>query len=192
MTQLKHSHQSSRLTSGTQDGSYDTSAGDQLLLDDLVEQLEEIPDDGEDGVEPLDLAQDVSHDFLSVSYHIVFSPSYQVPVLYFNAYKPNGQAIPLEDIYESLVPEDWRSSIRDSGLSGGISQQDHPILNVPFFYMHPCETVSLMETILGRQTMDSPESFLSSYIASWLSLTGQAIGITLPSAMVSNTLAYAS
>ncbi|KAG0004914.1 hypothetical protein BGZ65_012404, partial [Modicella reniformis] len=162
-----------------------TCTTNQLILDDLTEHFGDIPDgEEEDEVEAFDLTQDVSHDFLSVSYHIVFSPSYQVPVLYFNAYQPDGQMISLEAIYESLVPEDWRISIRNAGLNGGVSQQDHPILNVPYFYMHPCETVSLMETILYSQAFDSSKSFLDSYIASSLSLTGQAIGITLPSALV--------
>jgi len=103
-------------------------------------------------------------------------------VLLFFIYCLDGRAISLEEIYESLVPEAWRSSVRDAGLSGGISQQDHPILNVPYFYMHPCETVSLMETILKNQEADRSRSFLDSYISTWLSFTGQAIGLAVPHA----------
>ena len=88
----------------------------------------------------------------------------------------------MEEIYESLVPEAWRSSVRNAGLSGGISQQDHPILNVPYFYMHPCETVSLMETILKNQEQDRSRSFLDSYVSTWLSFTGQAVGLSVPHA----------
>jgi ubiquitin-like-conjugating enzyme ATG10 len=98
----------------------------------------------------------------------------------------DGQSISLEDIFESLVPEDWRSTIRNAGLNGGISQHDHPILNVPYFYMHPCETVSLMETTFCQQASENSLSFLEGYIASWLSLTGQAIGITLPATLAAN------
>lgn len=91
MTQLAHSHQPSQQILGSRDGSgttLDARTEDQLLLDDLMEHFGEIPDDEEDDVETLDLTHDISRDFLSVTYHIVFSPSYQVPVLYFNAYKP--------------------------------------------------------------------------------------------------------
>ncbi|KAF9135178.1 hypothetical protein BGX30_011644 [Mortierella sp. GBA39] len=123
-------------------------------------------------------------DYLSVNYHIVFSPSYQVPVLYFNAYRPDGPAISLEEIYESLVPEEWRGAIRNAGLNGGISQQDHPVLNTPYFYMHPCETVPLMETILQNNGSTSGTPFLESYIVTWLSFTGQAIGVSVPTDMV--------
>ncbi|KAF8940953.1 autophagocytosis associated protein [Dissophora ornata] len=164
------------------------SVTDQLVLDDLAEDFGNILDEeANKPLEAADLSQDISGDFLSVSYHILFSSSYQVPVLYFNAYRPDGTAISLEEIYGSLVPEEWRSSIRNAGLSGGISQQDHPILNVPYFYMHPCETVSLMETILGSQTSDAKTSLLDSYISTWLSFTGQAIGVTVPTDVVAKS-----
>lgn len=99
-----------------------------------------------------------------------------------NCFAIDGSAISLEEIYESLVPEEWRSSVRDAGLSGGISQQDHPILNVPYFYMHPCETVTLMETIFKNQEVDYERSYLEAYISTWLSFTGQAVGLSVPHA----------
>ncbi|KAG0231840.1 hypothetical protein BGW42_008589 [Actinomortierella wolfii] len=100
-----------------------------------VEHVPEISDDGDVlfGDEDHDLEEinddaathqgHVSEEVLSVAYHIVYSSSYQVPVLYFNAYKPNGVAISADEIYSILVPEAWRSAIRNAGLNGGISQQ---------------------------------------------------------------------
>jgi hypothetical protein len=48
--------------------------------------------------------------------------------------------------------------------------------------MHPCETVSLMETVLAANPdrFETQEAFLKSYITAWLSFTGQAIGLSLP------------
>ncbi|KAG0304383.1 hypothetical protein BGZ98_005591 [Dissophora globulifera] len=192
LTELKHSQNAplQPLPQATLvDKSDSVSKEDQLLLDDLVEHFEEIPDNEEADHEAEareDMSQKVSQDFLSVCYHVVFSPSYQVPVLYFNAYRPDGTAISLEEIYESLVPEDWRNSIRNAGLNGGISQQDHPILSIPYFYMHPCETVSLLETIFKNTTSTRQSSLLDSYILTWLSFTGQAIGLTIPSDIVAS------
>ncbi|CAO3564700.1 unnamed protein product [Mortierella alpina] len=162
-------------------GSHEIDPEDQLILDELAEHFGAIPDEDDEEVGALALPDATGVDILTVSYHIIFSPSYQVPVLYFNAYRRDGTAISLEEIYGSLVPEEWRSSIRDAGLNGGISQQDHPILNVPYFYMHPCETVPLMETIALSQAEESnSRSFIENYIMTWLSFTGQAIGISIP------------
>ncbi|KAF9398830.1 E2-like conjugating enzyme atg10 [Podila epigama] len=158
------------------------SEEDQELLDSLGSIGEEMEQD--EDVSELVLNNDgsVGEGLLSVSYHIVFSPSYQVPVLYFNAFTAGGAPLKLEEIYHALVPPEWRETVRNSGLNGGISQQDHPVLNVPYYYMHPCETVSLMETVLraNPDQLSSQEAFLNTYIATWLSFTGQAIGLSLP------------
>ncbi|KAF9912453.1 E2-like conjugating enzyme atg10 [Linnemannia zychae] len=232
LTKLVHSHQTassvkllsaSTILAGTDRIATTIDPADQLLLDELTD----IPDgdDEEDGTENtedlvIESSADTTLNYLSVNYHIVFSPSYQVPVLYFNAYRPgnviffphellssifsplrkktdngfydtvDGAAIPLEEIYESLVPEEWRSAIRNAGLNGGISQQDHPVLNTPYFYMHPCETVPLMETVLQNNnlTMSKDEasqpSVLDNYIMTWLSFTGQAIGVSVPTDVI--------
>ncbi|KAF9288614.1 E2-like conjugating enzyme atg10 [Linnemannia elongata] len=196
LTKLIHSHHTSPGATSTITGTLLTGTtttidpADQLILDELAEQLEDIPDgdDYEQGEETDPVVENstsaTTFDYLSVNYHIVFSPSYQVPVLYFNAYRPDGAAISLEEIYESLVPEEWRGAIRNAGLNGGISQQDHPVLNTPYFYMHPCETVPLMETILQNNGSPNGTSFLESYIVTWLSFTGQAIGVSVPTDIV--------
>ncbi|KAG0373496.1 hypothetical protein BGX24_011628 [Mortierella sp. AD032] len=175
----------STLVTGTGITAAAIDPADQLLLDELAD----IPG-GNDEEQSIDSAQDpvietsgdITLHYLSVNYHIVFSPSYQVPVLYFNAYRP--------------VPEEWRGAIRNAGLNGGISQQDHPVLNTPYFYMHPCETVPLMETIIQNQSSSSNSivtgakgdgsstSVLENYIMTWLSFTGQAIGVSVPTDMV--------
>ncbi|KAG0338809.1 hypothetical protein BG004_007066 [Podila humilis] len=162
----------------------------QQLLDNLASMGEDVVQEVDES-ELLVSKDDVpAKDIISVSYHIVFSPSYQVPVLYFNAFKQDDNSpITLNEIYTSLVPKEWQETVRNSGLSGGISQQDHPIFNIPYYYMHPCETVSLMETVIKanpvRFTTDQ-ETVLQSYIATWLSFTGQAIGLALPIEMVSS------
>ncbi|KAF9133543.1 E2-like conjugating enzyme atg10 [Mortierella sp. 14UC] len=204
LTNLVHSHQAknspglpSTLLAGTGFTTATIDPADQLLLDELAD----IPDgdDEEQGVDSegnsvIETSADTTLNYLSVNYHIVFSPIYQVPVLYFNAYRPDGAAISLEDIYESLVPEEWRGAIRNAGLNGGISQQDHPVLNTPYFYMHPCETVPLMETIIQNNNNltaakdgTSQPSVLENYIMTWLSFTGQAIGVSVPAGFVAAT-----
>ncbi|KAF9916828.1 E2-like conjugating enzyme atg10 [Lobosporangium transversale] len=199
MTLLKYHHrsqlqgeQSTNVSTKSSEFADAANTNDQLALDDLAEHFGDIPDDDEDVTAQVNSlsSEAIIQDYLSVSYHIIFSPSYQVPVLYFNASHPDGTSISLNEIYASLVPEEWRSNIQNAGLNGGISQQDHPILNVPFFYMHPCETVSLMDTVIQSHNNDPnvpQSSFLENYIATWLSFTGQAIGVAIPTDMIAGT-----
>ncbi|KAG0263867.1 hypothetical protein DFQ27_001588 [Actinomortierella ambigua] len=88
-----------------------------ILVENEDSALEEIEDDAEA------YQNHAFGEVLSASYHIVYSPTYQVPVLYFNAYRSNGVTISIDEIFTRLVPEAWRTAVRNAGLSGGVSQQ---------------------------------------------------------------------
>ncbi|CAH1760354.1 9960_t:CDS:2 [Entrophospora sp. SA101] len=105
-------------------------------------------------------------EYLTVDYHIIYSSVYQLPVLYFNAYRTDGTALTMSEIYINLVESSFRvNDLQNSGLRGGLSQQDHPILMIPFYYLHPCK----------RMIMPS----LEGYIRSWLSFVGPVVGINV-------------
>nr|CAG8531619.1 3889_t:CDS:2 [Entrophospora candida]CAG8548828.1 5963_t:CDS:2 [Entrophospora candida] len=78
----------------------------------------------------------------------------------------NGTALTMSEIYINLVESSFRvNDLQNSGLRGGLSQQDHPILMIPFYYLHPCK----------RMIMPS----LEGYIRSWLSFVGPVVGINV-------------
>ncbi|KAL8944548.1 MAG: hypothetical protein Q9216_000351 [Gyalolechia sp. 2 TL-2023] len=57
-----------------------------------------------------------------VEYHVLYSPSYQVPVLYFHLHRlPPTASNGLDAIYEWLVPKDVENGLRNHGIIGGIS-----------------------------------------------------------------------
>jgi len=68
------------------------SSREQAILDDLSGEYGHILSEEDEQVSEItdpSIAQELpTNAYLSVSYHIVFSPSYQVPVLYFNAFLP--------------------------------------------------------------------------------------------------------
>ena len=55
-------------------------------------------------------------DVVHFEYHVVYSPSYRVPVLYFNATFHSGKLVPLQDVWQLLSPAHVGSG---SGPSGG-------------------------------------------------------------------------
>lgn len=59
-------------------------------------------------------------------------------------------------------------------ITGALSQGDHPIFGLPYFYLHPCETASLMEMLAVGS-----EVSLENYISAWLSAVGPAAGCRL-------------
>jgi len=59
---------------------------------------------------------------LQIDYDIVFSPTYQVPVLYFTLRWHNRQGpLGLDAVYQYVVPDQYRKELKGVGIMGGIS-----------------------------------------------------------------------
>lgn len=101
-------------------------------------------------------------------YHVLYSLSYSSPVLYFNAFTPDGRLLPLDVIWqggtgaaqEALQEMRWEA----------LSQQEHPILRRPFFQLHPCKTAEFLG--VHQRTSHNP-------VVTWLSSIGPAVGLHL-------------
>ena len=121
-----------------------------------------------------------------LEYHIVYSISYEVPVLYLNASYSNGRQLPLEDTWR-LISERFTTTETDKW--GLLTQQEHPLLSRPFYYIHPCYTARVMgqATSLRREGEShsadvSCDKHTSSgnYLVTWLSMFGALVGLKVP------------
>jgi hypothetical protein len=98
-------------------------------------------------------------------YHLIYSDSYAVPVLYFNASRLDGSLLSLNEVWQ-LFPYRTETNMYET-----ITQQEHPILHRPFYLLHPCHT----ERLLGQvHDQSAKQRFLL-----WLSIYGQAVGLPL-------------
>merc|ERR1711860_338971 len=79
-----------------------------------------------------------SSDVLTYDYHIIYSESYSVPVLYLNVYKSDGKTISLGQIWD-LCPSSYKILIENHKWTT-LTQQMHPYFGRPFFQLHPCHT----------------------------------------------------
>ncbi|KAI8996910.1 hypothetical protein BDB01DRAFT_768967 [Pilobolus umbonatus] len=112
---------------------------------------------------------------VEMDYHIVYSPSYQVPVLYFRAtYYHDKTGLSLDDLYQYIIPSVYQTDILQPNSTSVISQSDHPALGVPYWYVHPCETRTLMHCFRFN-----PED----YIQVWLSIQGPILNCQLSTEM---------
>ena len=142
---------------------------------------------------------------VQLQYHVVYSSSYEVPVLYFLASFQNGKQLPLKDIW-SLISETYTSA--ESDRWGLVTQQEHPLLSRPFYHIHPCHTAQVMAAALNcagccgdkrdtnpgavsqascsplpiKTTSDSTGDFTSSvnYLLTWLTTFGPLVGLKVP------------
>lgn len=58
---------------------------------------------------------------LQVDYDILLSATYQVPVLYFGLRSHNHGPLGLDEVYQYVVPEQYRQELKSVGVMGGIS-----------------------------------------------------------------------
>ncbi|ESO94518.1 hypothetical protein LOTGIDRAFT_67210, partial [Lottia gigantea] len=110
-------------------------------------------------------------DMLTYEYHIVYSSSYSVPVLYFNVYKADGKLLSLENIWK-IVPDVYQQELQADKWSI-LTQQEHPLLGRPFYQLHPCHTEMMMKNI--RTMLDKR----CDYLISWISSVGPVVGLNL-------------
>ena len=114
-----------------------------------------------------------SQEAVNFEYHVIYSPSYQVPVLFFTATFHSGRLVPLRDIWRFVSPV---HVTRESGMEWeSVTQQEHPILCRPFYHIHPCHTSTIMATAL---TSNKDKEKLN-YLLSWLTIFGPTIGLNV-------------
>lgn len=94
-------------------------------------------------------------------------------------------------MYEYLVPKQLKSDVQSLAVMGGISMvvrksrlsnksaanqaQNHPITDVPAFFVHPCNTAEAMQDIVGGRSIS-----VEAYLQIWLGLVGGYVGLALP------------
>lgn len=143
---------------------------------------------------------------LQWEHHIVYSPSYRDPVMYFAVHDQHGTP---------LSPAAALAALNISSGGGGdapeishqaaaatppaVSQEHHPFLHRPFYMLHPCQTDAVMALLVQEQYSDactlsigvaseeslSPKSGVDAraqytplqYLVAWMSVMGQPLGV---------------
>ncbi|KAI5811492.1 hypothetical protein DFH27DRAFT_605592 [Peziza echinospora] len=126
-----------------------------------------------------------------VEYHIVLSPSYAVPTLYFNMTIGSAPA-GLDLIYKYLVePNGYKDLMEEVGVMGAISQGNHPINGMVYWFIHPCGTASTLEEWgegfgVGGGGGGTECITLTNYLQIWLGFVGGCVGLHLPAEAVAS------
>lgn len=79
-------------------------------------------------------------------------------------------------MHRLLVPDAFRRQVEAVGIMGALSMTDHPVTNLPVYFVHPCRTQEAMQAILGGGREADPVE----YLALWLGLAGGSVGLSVP------------
>ena len=112
-----------------------------------------------------------------VNYDIVYSPTYQVPVLYLSFPSTNrSPLIPPDEVYDLLVPYPYRAQLQAVGPMSALSMTgEHPVTGGPAYFVHPCLTLDSMQAVMAGRKVSAAE-----YLALWVGVVGATVGLSLP------------
>ena len=102
------------------------------------------------------------NDIVTFVYHIIYSESYEVPVFYLNAFKSTGAQLDYNSLNEYFKLDKSNADLMV------LSQQEHPILFKPFYFLHPCKTSEWMSNL----------SYESNYTLKWFSFVAVTLNIS--------------
>ncbi|KAJ7988405.1 hypothetical protein DPEC_G00323200 [Dallia pectoralis] len=114
-------------------------------------------------------------DVIRYEYHVLYSSSYQTPVLYFRASTLEGRSLSLEEVWDGVHPNYMQRL--QHGPWDTITQQEHPLLGQSFFVLHPCRTEEFMMPVLQAAL---EEQRPVNYVVTWLSVVGSVVGLHVP------------
>ena len=110
----------------------------------------------------------------SISYHytIVYSESYQVPVMYFTASWQDGGQLQLEQVWDQIKLSS------DINKLSTLTQIEHPLLGIPCYHIHPCNTATMMSSVLDDTVKGSGTlEWQTKYLIMWLSLVSPLVNL---------------
>lgn len=131
------------------------------------------------------IAPVVEHEHMRVvQCDIAYSIAYQVPVLYLTfAERTTNKSIALpapDEVYEVLVPHDFKSPMRSVGVMGALSMADHPITGVPAYFVHPCRTQEALSPLLDGSNSGANSRKAVNYLMLWFGVIGSSVGLSVP------------
>lgn len=139
-------------------------------------------DSEDDPIDNATLVQSSDDEAHYYDFHIVYSNSYRVPVLYFRGYCIDGQPLVLVDIEKDL-PANSSKMLTESKWTF-ITQEEHPYLNRPWYTLHPCGTCEWMKLFYANKAPMVKGVLVDQYIVSWFSVVGQVVGLRTPLEML--------
>ena len=126
------------------------------------------------------------------TFSIVYSSTYQAPVLYFHVQEEsNGNPVGRELLLKLLGHEHQRSDFQASNdfpteTWEFLSQEEHPITGSSSFFLHPCQSAQrlqlLQTTTTNDKTVGLEEQPKRNVLWSWMPMILPAVGHSVPSA----------
>jgi len=140
-------------------------------VDEMLAEMSIEAGDYCDNEEAVVANNDEQKEWINCEYQIVYSDSFNVPVIYCQMSTLAGILLPVEHV--------WKFAPASARGWSQITVVPHPILDTPWVQVHPCKTADIMAEVLSATDQDG------NYLVTFLSVYGQVVGLNLPPEYVS-------
>ncbi|ODQ55180.1 hypothetical protein SAICODRAFT_23844 [Saitoella complicata NRRL Y-17804] len=114
-------------------------------------------------------------------YHILLSPTYRLPILYFRFISPHPN--PLTPILLSPDNQNQNQNQNQNAdtieIQGALSIAEHPLLGGTWWMIHPCMTGDAMMDVLDSD-IDTGRVTAEEYMGLWMGVAGSVVGLGIP------------
>ncbi|GAA5926798.1 hypothetical protein JCM1841_001990 [Sporobolomyces salmonicolor] len=124
---------------------------------------------------------------------ICWSPTYGVPVLWFEAFKSSGAPLALDELASSTIfqrptpsPSFPLTTLAPASAPSGnstactpfLSQTDHPATGRPSWFVHPCETEGIVWEVISAAGEDyGGEGWEEQWLSTWAMVVGSVVDL---------------
>lgn len=117
----------------------------------------------------------------TVTYDVIHSVSYQVPVLYLTmtgipAKAAHEKCLDIDEVLKILTPDSFRPQLRATSPLGALTMTDHPVTGLAAYFVHPCRTAEVTEHLVKGRVAVTP----TDYLLLWMGVIGAAVGLSVP------------
>ncbi|EKM80356.1 hypothetical protein AGABI1DRAFT_128028 [Agaricus bisporus var. burnettii JB137-S8] len=127
---------------------------------------------------------------LTCEQHVVFSATFRVPAFYFTVHSAtSGAPLSLPEVLQSTLFKigtmdgfevtPYAASLPASAFPV-LSHGDHPTLNVPCWYFHPCETASVIDELVREAQKDDDwdeQTILIRWLELWFMVVSSVVNL---------------
>ena len=106
-------------------------------------------------------------------FHVIYNVAHEVPTVFFKVMTEGGSSLPIEYLWKEFIcKQNLDPSYMDRLRT--LTQQEHPFLGDPWYYLHPCNTSNLMGQIPA--TLDDENHKDKRYLVGWMSTVLPLLG----------------
>merc|ERR1712086_207248 len=100
----------------------------------------------------------------------MWSIVFLVPVMFFNIYTSGGKLVSVDQLLD-VLPQ-LRGNNTDTGWCY-LTQAEHPVLGIPFYQLHPCNTATFMSNLWAKD-----ECTAQQWVSCWISLVESTLRLS--------------